>query len=152
MNDEANKPTIAEEPNALIGKAIGWKHWSNDYADKLSRPVIADDHGMRSIDFCGNDHDALDAIKEMAMPGREINVRHDIICGEHHLSFYKGEKGEERRVPFYDNLSEGRGKTLAAALKDAMVEQRLVPGVENIQSGGIRLRPPIERALKGEAK
>ena len=159
MNDEANR-LIAEEPNALIGKAINWKHWSNNYTDKLWRPVIADDHGMRLVDFCGNDHDALDAIKELALPGREINVQHNIICGEHSLRFFKGKRGEECQVPFYDELSEGRGKTLAAALKDAMVEIIKV-GCERAPAcpgacdpcekatANIRIRPAVEAAVKG---
>jgi len=176
MNDEANR-LIAE----ALGETGHLRKWCGDDEGELcleepnqEQPRSSCSHlanggtwetcsskrAFEPPDFCGNDNDALDAIKELALPGREINVQHNIICGEHSLRFFKGKRGEECQVPFYDELSEGRGKTLAAALKDAMVEIIKV-GCERAPAcpgacdpcekatANIRIRPAVEAAVKG---
>ena len=154
MNDEANM---------IIAEALGWKpktiKWCCETDDGLCHP----DCGMTPDeckdagcyyeeqedppDYCGNDHDAWGAIMALQAKGLVVYITMGIDPGEDICPCVI----EICTWPDC-HISLGDGDSLHAALKDAMVEQRLVPGVENIQSGGIRLRPAIEAALKGAKK
>ena len=143
------------EANRLIAELLGWK------PVEIHAPFAGMNHytppAQNPPDYCGNDNDALAGIDALALLGREINIRHSIICGEHVLGFFKGKRGEERQFPFYDELSEGRASTLHDAFANAMVEEydEVVDDVDCVTNEpvsytnkALRLRPEIKKLME----
>jgi len=152
MNDEANK---------LIGEVLGAKREcraSQLYRVEECGTGLEDCDNCkhnRYPDYCGNDHDALDAIKELRAMGLDVAI--NLSCtGATMVSAHKPVWREQitsgtAGIPKVDN-------PISAALMDAMVEdvdepllgQRpdVIPKMERI----VRLRPAIEAALAEEEK